>query len=125
MIADELDRMQGQDRFVTKEIVMEISKGMGGEFLSDKAVQGLPLDIERKQQYLETLGVNDRLMMLLQDMAKEKKMSEVEQQINETVKERIDQGQKDYYLREKMNVIREELGDTVAKMKMRLRFVSV
>ena len=37
-------------------------------------------------------------MMLLQDMAKEKKMSEVEQQINETVKERIDQGQKDYYL---------------------------
>ena len=85
------------------------------EFLSDKAVQGLPLDIERKQQYLETLGVNDRLMMLLQDMAKEKKMSEVEQQINETVKERIDQGQKDYYLREKMNVIREELGDTVAQ----------
>lgn len=54
-------------------------------------------------------------MMLLQDMAKEKKMSEVEQQINETVKERIDQGQKDYYLREKMNVIREELGDTVAQ----------
>ena len=115
MIADELDRMQGQDRFVTKEIVMEISKGMGGEFLSDKAVQGLPLDLERKQKYLETLGVNDRLMMLLQDMAKEKKMSEVEKQINETVKERIDQGQKDYYLREKMNVIREELGDTVAQ----------
>lgn len=115
MIADELDRMQGQERFVTKEIVMEISKGMGGEFLSDKAVQGLPLDIERKQKYLETLGVNDRLMMLLQDMAKEKKMSEVEKQINETVKERIDQGQKDYYLREKMNVIREELGDTVAQ----------
>ena len=42
-------------------------------------------------------------------------MSEVEKQINETVKERIDQGQKDYYLREKMNVIREELGDTVAQ----------
>ena len=95
MIADELDRMQGQDRFVTKEIVMEISKGMGGEFLSDKAVQGLPLDIERKQQYLETLGVNDRLMMLLQDMAKEKKMSEVLQQIIESVIERIDLGQKD------------------------------
>ena len=44
-------------------------------------------------------------------MEKEKKMSEVEQKINETVKERIDQGQKDYYLREKMNAIREELGD--------------
>ena len=60
---------------------------------------------------METLGINDRLEMLLADMEKEKKMSEVEQKINETVKERIDQGQKDYYLREKMNAIREELGD--------------
>lgn len=57
------------------------------------------------------MGINDRLEMLLADMEKEKKMSEVEQKINETVKERIDQGQKDYYLREKMNAIREELGD--------------
>ena len=49
--------------------------------------------------------------MLLQDMEKEKKMSEVEKKINETVKERIDQGQKDYYLREKIHAIKEELGD--------------
>ena len=40
-------------------------------------------------------------------------MSEVEKKINDTVKERIDQGQKDYYLREKMHAIREELGDIV------------
>lgn len=51
--------------------------------------------------------------MLLQDFEKEKKMSEVEKKINDTVKERIDQGQKDYYLREKMHAIREELGDIV------------
>ena len=44
-------------------------------------------------------------------------MSEVEQKINETVKERIDQGQKDYYLREKMHAIREELGDVVEQDK--------
>ncbi|WP_301094666.1 endopeptidase La, partial [Faecalibaculum rodentium] len=50
-------------------------------------------------------------VMLLQDMEKEKKMSEVEKKINETVKERIDQGQKDYYLREKIHAIKEELGD--------------
>lgn len=49
--------------------------------------------------------------MLVEDMNKEKKMNEMEQRINQTVKERIDQGQKDYYLREKMHAIREELGD--------------
>ncbi len=51
--------------------------------------------------------------MLLQDFEKEKKLSEVEKKINDTVKERIDQGQKDYYLREKMHAIKEELGDIV------------
>ncbi|MDO4480129.1 MAG: endopeptidase La, partial [Erysipelotrichaceae bacterium] len=68
-------------------------------------------------QYLETLGINDRLEMLLQDIEKEKKMTEVEQKINETVKERIDQSQKDYYLREKMHAIKEELGDIVQQDK--------
>ena len=93
------------------------SKGIGADVLSDKAVQTFPLLTERKQEYLETLGINDRLEMLLADMEKEKRMSEVEQKINETVKERIDQGQKDYYLREKMHAIREELGDVVEQDK--------
>ena len=35
----------------------------------------------KKQEYLETLGINDRLEMLLADMEKEKRMSEVEQKI--------------------------------------------
>ena len=51
-------------------------------------------------------------------------MSEVEQKINETVKERIDQGQKDYYLREKMNAIREELGDIGSQDQDAERFVN-
>lgn len=97
--------------------MIELSKGMGPDVLTDKAIQAFPLTLDRKQQYLETLGINDRLEMLLQDIEKEKKMTEVEQKINETVKERIDQSQKDYYLREKMHAIKEELGDIVQQDK--------
>ncbi len=113
MIANAFEDMHPGEKFMSKELMLELSKGVGADVLSDKAVQTFPLATERKQEYLETMGVNDRLVMLLQDMEKEKKMSEVEKRINEAVKERIDQGQKDYYLREKMHAIREELGDTV------------
>ena len=99
------------EKYVTKDLMMEYSKGLGPDMISDKTVPTLGLSLQRKQEYLEQLGINDRLEMLLQDLEKEKKMSEVEQRINETVKQRIDQGQKDYYLREKLNAIKEELGD--------------
>lgn len=111
IIAQAFEQMHPGEKFMSKELMMELSRGVGADVLSDKAVQGFPLATERKQEYLETPGINDRLVMLLQDMEKEKKMSEVEKKINETVKERIDQGQKDYYLREKIHAIKEELGD--------------
>ena len=117
MIADLFEGMAKNEKLLSKDLMMELSKGMGADALSDRAVQAFPISIERKQQYLETLGVNDRLEMLLQDMEKEKKMSEIEQKINETVKDRIDQSQKEYYLREKMHAIKEELGDVVEQDK--------
>lgn len=113
IIASAFENMHPGEKFMSKELMIELSKGVGADLLSDKAVQAFPLPTERKQEYLETFGINDRLTMLVQDMEKEKKMSEVEKKINETVKERIDQGQKDYYLREKMHAIREELGDVM------------
>ena len=117
MIAQAFENMTRAEKFLPKELMLELSKGIGADVLSDKAIQAFPLTLERKQKYLETLGINDRLEMLLQDMEKEKKMSEVEQKINETVKERIDQSQKDYYLREKMHAIKEELGDVASQDK--------
>ena len=117
MIAQSFENMTKLEKFLPKEMMLELSKGVGADVLSDKAIQALPISLERKQKYLETLGINDRLEMLLQDMEKEKKMSEVEQKINETVKERIDQSQKDYYLREKMHAIKEELGDVASQDK--------
>ncbi len=113
MVASAFEQMHPGERFVSKDLMIELSKGVGADALSDKAAAAFPLTTERKQQYLETPGINDRLIMLLQDFEKEKKLSEVEKKINDTVKERIDQGQKDYYLREKMHAIKEELGDIV------------
>ncbi|MDO4466356.1 MAG: endopeptidase La [Bacillota bacterium] len=112
LLASKIEGLSESDKLFSKDLILEMSRGVSPDQLSDKAVVAFPITLERRQEYLETLGINDRLTMLIADMEKEKTMAEVEQKINSTVKERIDQGQRDYYLREKMSVIREELGDT-------------
>ena len=68
--------------------------------------------INEKEKYLEELSVYKRLEMMLEYISREKQMDAIERELNEKVKERIEEGQKDYYLREKLKAIKDELGDT-------------
>ena len=67
-------------------------------------------NIEDKQLFLEEENVNRRLEMMLTHIEKERNMDMIEQEINEKVKESIEDGQRDYYLREKLKAIKDELG---------------
>ena len=60
------------------------------------------------QIYIQNI-VNRRLEMMLRHIEKERNMDRIEQEINEKVKESIEDGQRDYYLREKLKAIRDEL----------------
>lgn len=111
MIGNAFENMNPGEKFMSKDLLIEISKGTSPDRLVDKAVQTFPLPASRKQEYLETPGINDRLTMLISDMEKEKRMNEVEKKINESVRERLDQSQKDYYLREKISALQEQLGE--------------
>lgn len=117
MVGSAFENMRPGEKFMSKDLMMDLAKGIMPDVLTDKAVQLFPLPIERKQKYLETVGINDRLMMLLEDIEKEKQLNEVEKRINETVKDRIDQNQKDFYLREKISALQEQLTDGSAPGK--------
>ena len=80
--------------------------------LVDTFAQVYIQDTAEKQKYLEELSVRKRLEMMLEFISREKQMDAIEREINEKVKERIEEGQKDYYLREKLKAIKDELGDT-------------
>ena len=69
------------------------------------------LDVEVKQLLLETVNVSDRLELLVDALQNEVFILDTERDILEKAKSRIDRSQRDYYLREQMNVIREELGE--------------
>ncbi len=93
------------------EIIGLLSEGISARDLSDRYCQYITMNYDLKQRFLETLSINERLLMVIQHMETENQMKVVEQTINAKVKERIDDGQKEYYLREKMRAIKEELGD--------------
>ncbi|MFW5794802.1 MAG: endopeptidase La, partial [Bacillota bacterium] len=63
-------------------------------------------------KYLTELSVNKRIQYLLEDIEKQKKLHQIESKINESVRKSSDQNQKEYYLRQKMRAIQEELGDS-------------
>lgn len=71
----------------------------------------VPVTYERKMEYLKTVNPYTRLLMLLEDIKKERQIVELEQKIDTEVKKQLDESQKEFILREKLRVIKEELGE--------------
>lgn len=69
------------------------------------------MDISDRQVFLEIDDVIDKYELLLDFLEDELEIAKVEKKINRKVRESIDKGQKEYYLREQIKAIQEELGD--------------
>ncbi|MFV0551092.1 MAG: endopeptidase La [Anaerorhabdus sp.] len=110
-VATEFESVASTTASFPPEVISQLTKGVSAVVLTDQFAQYFPLSLDKKQQLLETLNVNERLMLIISELEKEKELSRVESSINEKVKERIEEGQREYYLREKMRAIKEELGD--------------
>ncbi len=82
----------------------------GGELADFIAGNILP-DFENKQLLLDTLDKTERMETLLDMMHQEVYILEIEEQIEEKAKERIDKSQREYFLREQKYIIESELGE--------------
>lgn len=97
------------------EIITQLSKGVSAVDLADQFAHYFPMSYEKKQRILEELHLNERLLSILREIETEKQLNSIESDISTKVKERIDESQKEYFLREKLRVIKEELGDVSNK----------
>ena len=78
---------------------------------SDLVAAALAVDSDTKQQLLEEFDVVARLEKLLEILHSETEILKLEKMINHKVKDKIDKNQKEYYLREQIRVIKDELGE--------------
>jgi ATP-dependent Lon protease len=93
--------------FITKSLVLE-----DVEKLIDEIATHLPFAIEKKQDLLALCSLKERAQRLLVILSEEIEIARVQKEIQVKVKAAVDKSQREYMLREQMQVIREELGET-------------
>lgn len=110
-IIDEFRKFGNLSAAFPSDVLNSLTQGISAITLTDQFAQFFPFDIAVKQQLLEELNLNERMLIIINELEKQLKMNEIEADINDKVKESIDGSQKEYYLREKLKAIKEELGD--------------
>ena len=73
------------------------------------------LDVQVKQRLLELTNTIDRMVMLSNSLEEEISVINYEIEINEKLRGRVDKNQREYYIREQINVLQSELGEGESK----------
>jgi len=81
------------------------------EQFADIVAAALATDLETKQEILEQFDVIDRMEKILSVLHSEIEILRLEHSISHKVKDKIDKNQREYYLREQIKVIKDELGE--------------
>ncbi|NLM13999.1 MAG: endopeptidase La [Epulopiscium sp.] len=87
-----------------------ISMEKPGE-MADAIASNIQLKLEDKQRILSSFDAEERLLMVIKILKSEIEILHVQKDILDKVKKNIDQSQKEYYLREQLKIIQNELGD--------------
>ncbi len=107
LYASYLDILEHPPQGVQLRIMSSDSCG----FIADTIAQNSGIDYLDKVKLLSTRNPVQRLEKTLRMLRQEIKMLHLESSIHEKTRARMDQEQRDYYLREQMKAIREELGE--------------
>lgn len=96
---------------ITDEVVDKIISEENTVKKADKIANELFVPPAKKQKVLSALDFSDRLKVLCEIIVEENEIALVEKELSHKVKESIDKGQREYYLREKLKAIQSELGN--------------
>ena len=96
---------------MVNEQILNILANPNPAFVSDYLAQNVHLNVDDKQRLLECLYPGKRLEMLYKMLSHELNIMEIEKQLSDATQEQMAQNQREYYLREEMKIIQEELGE--------------
>lgn len=93
---------------------MSFMKLMGGVTdgeLTDQIASTLSADTDKKQQVLETINVKDRIKLVIDLLAHEMKVLEIEKDVVHKTQKQFDKNMRENVLRERLRTIQKELGE--------------
>ena len=110
-VADEFERYAKVRKNIPEEALAAVGDSTEPAKLADLVAGHLGIEIDQKQDLLETLAISERLEKVYGLMQGELSVLQVEKKIKTRVKSQMEKTQREYYLNEQMKAIQRELGD--------------
>ncbi|NRB36416.1 MAG: endopeptidase La [Rhodobacteraceae bacterium] len=110
-VGEEFERYAKVRKNIPEEALAAVAEATEPAKLADLVAGHLGIEVDRKQDLLETLSVADRLEKVYGLMQGELSVLQVEKKIKTRVKSQMEKTQREYYLNEQMKAIQRELGD--------------
>lgn len=108
-IRNEFERYANVAQNLPNDIILNVATNENLSNLCDFIAFNIPAPYDDKQYVLEQLNVVTRAKILLELLSKEREVTEIDNRIGQKTRAHIDENQRDYYLKEQMRVISEEL----------------
>ena len=110
-VAEEFERYTKIKKNIPEEAMASVAETRESAKLADLVAGHLGIEVNQKQELLETLSVEERLEKVYGLMQGEMSVLKVEKKIKTRVKTQMERTQREYYLNEQMKAIQKELGD--------------
>jgi len=110
-VGDEFQRYSKVKKSIPDEALSAVGETTEAAKLADLVAGHLGIEVDQKQDLLETLAVSERLEKVYALMQGEMSVLQVEKKIKTRVKSQMERTQREYYLNEQMKAIQQELGD--------------
>ncbi|MGL4357448.1 endopeptidase La [Cetobacterium sp.] len=95
---------------INAELMVQLKGLRKAGKIFDSIAFNLEIEESLKVELLELLDVRERGYKLIEILNSEIEIASIEQKVDQKVKEKINESQKSYFIREKINTLREELG---------------
>jgi len=115
-VVDLFDRYVELDKKVPPEVNLTVRGVEDAGRMADIVASNLGIGVTDKQDVLETFQMNARLEKLSSVLQREIEILDMDRSIRQRVRQQIDRRQKEFYLKEQMRVIQEELGGEEAHL---------
>ena len=112
---EHLEKIIALGRVLSPDILLVLDEVNDPGRLADLIASNLGLKVADAQRVLETEDPKDRLRLVNEILANELKILEMQARIRNTAKDEMSKSQREYYLREQMRPIKNELGDQDTK----------
>ena len=115
LLAKELEKNAKSFFSDRKDIINILSGGITADKLCDIVAFNMKFEFHEKVKYLQAPSVSMRIKYLVEDLKRQDRFNELDRKIEDDVRKSMNEAQKEYYLREKMKAIQNELGDKARK----------